>query len=236
MAARNKKAASSGTLRTFYLVLGALALVGVGALAYVVLSRGAGTAVEPVELAIQDPRVLYEKAQGMVKGPANAPVKLVVFSDYMCPYCGQFAAQVQPLLETNYVQAGKLQIVYYDFPLGGEHKHSFLAARAARCAGEAGKFWEYQALLFGRLSEWGSAEGSPVGRFRGYASELGLDAAEFERCLESDRHAELVSANRLLGLELGVSATPWVIVNGRRIGNALNYRELKEVIDQELGA
>src|SRR5690606_8784396 len=120
--------------------------------------------------------------------------QVVVFSDFMCPYCGQFTLQVERLLKENYAQTGKIHYVYYDFPLGGAHRHSFLAARAARCAGDQGKFWEYHDYLFGQQSEWSYKRNPPVGEFEDYAEALGLDRAAFSECLRSDRHADVVSA------------------------------------------
>lgn len=240
MVTQKKKATASAAsgLRRFYIVLGLVAVVGALALAYALLRGGAGgAAIEPVELAgVDDPRALYARARGVVIGPETAPVKLVVFSDFMCPYCGQFASQIKPRLQEAFVDGGRLQIVYYDFPLGGTHRHSFLAARAARCAGDQGKFWEYHDLLFGRQSEWSPEASPPVDDFIEYAGVVGVERGAFERCLKSDRYADTVTANRLLGEQLGVNATPWVIVNNRYVRNALDYGDLKQVIEQELGA
>lgn len=238
MAKKNRAAASTSRVKLFYILLGLVAVVGIGSLLYAVLGgRAGGAAVEPVAVAgTEDPRVLIQKAQGVSVGPKDAPVQVVVFSDFMCPYCGQFTLQVERLLKENYAQTGKIHYVYYDFPLGGAHRHSFLAARAARCAGDQGKFWEYHDYLFGQQSEWSYERNPPVGQFEDYAEALGLDRAAFSECLRSDRHADVVSANRLLGEQLGVNATPTVFVNGRRVERPLDWPAFKALIEGEAGA
>jgi protein-disulfide isomerase len=219
-------------MKRFYLVLGVIAVLGIAAIAFtVVRSRAGGAALEPVTIADStDSRALYERATGMQIGSATAPVKIVVFSDYQCPYCGQFASTIKPALVNEFINAGKLQFVYYDFPLGGTHKYSFIAARAARCAGDQNKFWEYHDLLFGQQSEWSFSTGVPMAEFQKYATQAGVDGAAFEACLKSDKHADVVTANRMLGDQLGVNATPTVIINNRRVVSPLDSDEISKLI------
>jgi protein-disulfide isomerase len=235
---RNAAAASKrGGLRPFYIILGLLAVIGVAAIGYAIVGGGArGAALEPIPVeGADDPRTLVEKAEGISVGNPSAPAKLLVFSDYQCPFCGQFAAQIAPLLKAEFVETGLLELVYYDFPLGGLHRHSFLASRAARCAGEQGKFWEYHDVLFGEQSRWAASSRAPLDEFEQYAERLGLDRQAFSACLRSDRFADVVSANKLLGEQLGVTGTPTLILNGRRVMNWSDYAGLKELIQQEAG-
>jgi len=111
-----------------------------------------------------------------------------------------------------------------------------VAARAARCAGDQGKFWEYHDLLFGQQSRWSTKPSVPIKQFEEYAAQLGLDTQAFGQCLNSDRHADVVSANRLLGEQLGVNGTPTVIINNKRVQRPLDYGELSELIEREAGA
>ncbi len=217
--AQKKAGKQPSNLKTFYWLLGLLAVAGIAAIAWIVLQGRAGdAALEPVDIpSAQDPQTLVAKAEGVTIGNDGAPVKMLVFSDYQCPYCGEFAAQIEPVLRKEFVDSGKLQFVYYDFPLGGSHRHSFLAARAARCAGDQDKFWQYHDMLFGKQSEWSFEAGVPVREFLTYAEELALDRSSFDSCLKSDKYQDVVSANRLLGERLGVNATPTIFVNGRRI-------------------
>lgn len=235
-----KKATARSPYRAFYIALGVVAVLGVAALVWsVARARTSKAAVRPLDLGAlaENPRALYEKAVPMKAGPDSARVRIVVFSDYTCPYCGRFAAEVQPQLMRDFVNPGKVQLVYYDFPLGGEgeHRYSFLAARAGRCAAEQGKFWPFHDLIFGQQSEWSFQPGLPVEYFERDASRLGLDPRRFAACLESDRYVDVVAANRLLGERLGVDQTPTVIMDQRRIEDPLKYADFKRRIEAALG-
>lgn len=225
----------------FYWVLAAIALVGIAALVYsVVRSRmGGSAAMEPVPIDTTNLAAINTQASPQKLGRDDAPVKLVEFADYTCPYCGQWAAQVQPRLVQDFVNTGKLQIVFYDFPLGsvGEHKYSFLAARAARCAGEQGRFWEMHDYLYGHQSEWSFASGAPVKTFEGYARAVGVDPTRYNACLESQRYADAVTASHRLGEQLGVDSTPTIIINEKRLADPGlgNYDALKKTIEDAAG-
>lgn len=226
-------------LQPFYYVLGGLLLLGIIAIGVTVIrNRGGGAALQPVPLEGLNNQEIIARAQGIKLGPDAAPAKLLVFSDFMCPYCGTFAAQIEPQLKRDFVDTGKLQLVFYDFPLGGSHVHSFLAARAARCAGDQGKFWEYHDLLFGRLSDWATSQNPPIDQLEQFARELGIDEGQFGSCLRSDKYQDVVSASRMLGDQLGVNATPTLILNGMRVRGeiGLDYDALRNLINAEIGA
>jgi protein-disulfide isomerase len=237
--AQNRKAAPATGLKKFYWVLGLLAIVGVAAIAWVVVNgRTGAAAMEPVAVeGAQDPQALVAKAQGVAVGPENAPVKMLVFSDFQCPYCGTFALQVAPVLKNEFVTNGKLQIVYYDFPLGGSHRFSFLASRAARCAGEQNRFWEYHDMLFARQADWAFEESPPVGKLLEIGKEVGLTGKEFEKCVKSDKYQDVVSANRTLGERLQVNATPTLFMNGRKVPSevGLDVKALRDLINSSAG-
>jgi protein-disulfide isomerase len=236
--ARKTAARKKGGLQPFYYVLGGLALIGIIAIAWTAMrNRGGGAALEPVPLEGLNNQEVIARAQGVKLGPDNAPAKMLIFSDFMCPYCGSFASQIEPQLKSEYIDKGKLQLVFYDFPLGGAHVHSFLAARAARCAGDQNKFWEYHNTLFGRLSDWGIASSPPVDQFIDYAGELGIDKGQFGQCLKSDKYQDVVSAGRKLGDQLGVNATPTLILNGKRVRAeiGLDWKALSELLNLEVG-
>lgn len=239
MAQKNRTRQGSN-LKPFYWVLGILAIAGVAAIAWLVMrTQTERAAVEPVAIeAARDPQALVAMAKGVAIGRDDAPVKMLVFSDFMCPFCGTFAARMEPLITSEFVQPGTLQYVYYDFPLGGSHRHSFLASRAARCAGDQGKFWEYHNLLFSEQSEWSPDSKPPVGKFIDYGNQLGLDRTAFETCVRSDKYQDIVSANRLLGEQLGVNATPTAFINAKRITAdvAMDIKALRQLINAELAA
>ncbi|HKJ03063.1 MAG TPA: DsbA family protein, partial [Longimicrobiales bacterium] len=193
---------------------------------------------EPVVVeGMDDPTQLMSLAQGITKGDANAPITIVEFADYSCPGCGAFALQVKPQLDLQFVQTGKAKFVYYDFPLVSIHPHSFLAARAARCANSMGKFWEYQDQLFRNQPSW-SVKPAVEGDLLGFAAAVGLDQGDFEACLKSDQFADVVSANLRLAEELGINGTPTIMMsrgNGmaRRLTN-FDFASIESVANDML--
>lgn len=199
----------------FYVVLGVVAAVGISAVVYSIGSTALGAAaMEPIEVeGLDDQDVLVAMAQGVTKGDEDAPITIVEFGDYACPGCGGFAMSVKPQVELLLIETGKAKFVFYDFPLTSIHPTSFLAARTARCAEDQDKFWEYHDALFRNQTSW-RLEASPISQFLSYGEDLGLDSEDFESCVKSDRHADLVSANMRLGYEMRVSSTPTIMVQG----------------------
>ena len=231
-----KTNAGATNLKPFYLLLGLIAVVGVGLIIAASRSKGSGGAVtEPIDLGTLDSRALLAKAQGITVGEASAPLKVFVFSDYMCGGCGYFATSIYPQLKSEFVDAGKVQFTYYDYPLGGSHIHSFVASRAARCAGDQGKFWEYHDLLLGRQQDWTYSRVVPMDQFFQFADIAGVDREDLQACINSDTHAEVVTANKQLGDQLGVNSTPTVILNGRHSMSPLEWNGLRTEIRRELG-
>jgi protein-disulfide isomerase len=173
---------------------------------------------------LDDLERLVELAQGVTKGSEDAPLTIIEFGDYQCPSCQWWATQVKPSVELQYIESGKAKFVFYDWPIVNGHPHAFLAARAARCAGDQGAYWEYHDNLFRNQTRW-AASTNPSGMFGDYAEQLGMDRGAFSECLNSDRHAEVVTANMELGNQLGVNGTPTVYVEqggaARRVGNDL---------------
>jgi len=207
----------------FYWILGAVAVLGIAAVGYSVGSNKLGkAATEPVEVeGLDNMETLVAMAQGVTKGDPAAPVTIAEFSDYQCPGCGAFALTVKPQLDLMYIQTGKAKFVYYDFPLISIHPHSFLAARAGRCANDQGKFWEFQQVIFRNQSTW-ATQTQVEGNFVDYAAEAGAEKGAFEACLKSDAHADVISANLRLAEELGIEGTPTVMVSmGRGMARRL---------------
>ncbi|MBA3968639.1 MAG: thioredoxin domain-containing protein [Gemmatimonadetes bacterium] len=220
-------------LMPFYLILGVVALVGLGLLARQMMAGGGTAAKAPVPVTM-DPAQLAQ-VQGISVGRADAPVQIFEFADFQCPGCGEFARFVSPIIKERYVQAGTVRYVYYDFPLP-MHPHAFLASRAARCANEQGKFWEYHDVLYGRQSQW-SPQRDATDSFIEYARDIqGLDQGPFRDCVRSDRYAREVTENIKLGESLGVNGTPTVFINGKRLPNVPGPKELDVLIQQEVGA
>lgn len=208
----NKK--GGGDLRRFYIILAAVALVGIAAVGYSV-GTGAFRGATHVPLSLEDtddPRRLMELAVPVIDGDPDAPVSILVFGDYLCGHCATFSLRERPRILSEYVETGKARLVYYDFVLNPEPEYgTFLAARAARCAGDQGHFWEFHDQLYLNQLRWGMESGK-AGIFQRYAEGMGLDGPEFRACLNSDRHAVEVSANREMALALGLGGTPAILV------------------------
>lgn len=237
---RRQRPATRGggsNLKPFYIALVVVAVAGVAWIAFSLTGAGGSAATAPIDLTgMEDPQQLVSTAKGITAGEPDAPVQILVFSDFTCPACRGFSTTVEPLVKQNYVEPGLVRITYYDFPLGGagQHRHSFVAARAGRCALEQGRFWDYHDVLFGRQGEWSFSRTAPVEQLTQYATYVGMDQAEFSECLNSDRHADVVTANKLLGEQLGVGATPTIFVGERSFAQWSNYEAMAQAIEREL--
>jgi protein-disulfide isomerase len=159
------------------------------------------------------------------RGPANAPVTIVEFADFECPFCGGLFPQLK-LIEESY--AGKLRVVYRQFPLTNIHSHAQKAAEASLCANEQQRFWEYHDSLFRNQQDL------TVEALKRRASDLKLDTAAFNTCLDSGKQADAIRREKAEGSQLGVGGTPTVFINGRLLTGAPSYASIKAIIDDEL--
>ncbi|MGH7502617.1 MAG: DsbA family protein [Longimicrobiales bacterium] len=223
-------------LKVLYGILGLVALLGGGWIVYSVKGGGAA-AIEPIELAdVASSQELLAMATGIAAG-AESGVQVLVFSDFTCPACQGWAGFIEPQLKAEYISTNRIKYVYYDFPLGGtDHPWGFIAARAARCANDQDKFWEYHDVLFARQNEWAISRTPPIDQLVDYGELINLGMNAFESCVRSDEHADVVTANRMLGDRLGVGATPTIFIGSRSIPDWRNYDEVKKAIEAELGA
>jgi protein-disulfide isomerase len=238
-AASKKRPGQGPNLRTFYIILAVVAVAGIGWIGYSMVGGGTSAVMDPIELTgVDDPQALLRQAQGVMAGAVEgSPAQVLVFSDFTCPACQRFVQFVEPQIKAEFVANSAIRYTYYDYPLGGagQHRYGFLAARAARCAGDQGKFWEYHDLLFGRQAEWSYTPRPPVDEFVEYAGLLSLNGGTFRGCLESDKYADIVTANRLLGDRLGVSGTPTVFIGSRSIQDWSNFEAVRAAIQREMG-
>lgn len=220
-------------LLPFYVVLGLVAIGG-AYLLYRQLSGPSGSAATTLQRVVMTPEQL-NRVPGISQGSPGAPVVIMEFADFQCPACGQFARFSKPLV-ADHIQNGNVRFVWYDFPLVQIHANAMLAARAGRCANEQERFWEYHDVLFGRQSEW-SPSTRAVDLFVGYTQQAGVDRQAFEACLRSDRFQQEVSESYEMGSSLGVSGTPTLFVNGKRIDRIPARRaEWDELVRQEMGS
>jgi protein-disulfide isomerase len=179
-----------------------------------------------VAVLLEPPRVKVDAGDDPVKGPEGAPVTIVEFSDFQCPYCARVPAVLKQIAQ-NY--GDKVKVVFRDFPLLAIHPQAAKAAEAGACAFDQGKFWEMHDKLF---ENQGSLQ---VADLKKRAEELGLDAAVFAECLDSGRKAAEWQADLKEGEAYGVQSTPSFFVNGRAVVGAQPFETFAQVIEDELG-
>ena len=178
-----------------------------------------------VRILLAPPAADVDPQGGNVRGSNDAPVTLVEFADYQCPYC----SKVNPVLQAMEKEYGdRLKVVYKDFPLP-MHPNAQKAAEGARCAGEQGKFWEYHDLLF-------SSHQVDLPSLKRHAGELKLDQTKFDTCLDSGAEAAAVKKDLAEGTRLGLSGTPSFFVNGHFFSGAADSAILHEIIGMEMPA
>ncbi len=159
-------------------------------------------------------------------GPADAPVLIIEFSDYQCPYCKKWHDEVFFRLLEEY--GDRVRFVYRDFPLSSIHPFAATAAEAANCAGEQDAYWEYHSALFSE------AYGFSRKAFEQYANDLQLDMTAFTECLDSRRYRDEVQADYRDAAALGVNSTPTFFINGRPVLGAQPYEVFVRIIEEEL--
>ncbi len=172
-----------------------------------------------------------EVTQNNTMGNPNAPVHIIEYGDFQCPYCLKFWAETEPQLIEEYVNTGKVYFEYRSFPIIGPE--SAWAAEGAYCAGDQNKFWEYHDTLF---TNW---TGENIGDFTKekltqYAEVLGLNMAEFEACLSEEKHKGAVEQDKAEAEANGVYATPTFFINGFKLEGSQPFSILKEYIEQAL--
>jgi protein-disulfide isomerase len=181
-----------------------------------------------------EPIDVPEDGAAFVMGDPIAPVTIVEFTDYQCPFCARHATQTMPQIKANFIDTGQVRYVIMDFPIISNHPQATKAAEAARCAGDQEAYLEMHDVLFERQQQW-SGNINAAGLFIDYAEQIGLEMATFTECLESGQYESAVLANLQTGVELGIRGTPSFFANGYFINGAQPY-ELFEQAVQELSA
>ncbi len=177
-----------------------------------------------VKIRFEPQRVDVEVADAPIKGAESAPVTVVEFSDFQCPYCSSVTPTLKKITETY---GDKVRIAFRHFPLGF-HDKAQKAAEASLCAKEQGKFWEMHDAMFADQKQL------DVAQLKTTAAGLEVDTAKFDECLDSGKYADAVKKDAEAGQAAGVSGTPAFFINGRMIEGAVPYEQLAAVIDDEL--
>ena len=159
-------------------------------------------------------------------GPADAPITIIEFSDFQCPYCQRWHNEVWKKLAVEYPT--QIRLVYRDFPLYSIHPDAASAANAAECSNEQNKYWEFHNLLLS------GSEGFGEGAYQSYASSLKMDMTSFQQCLDENRYEAEITADFDYASSIGIQSTPTFFVNGVALIGAQPYEVFKEVIDLEL--
>jgi len=246
-ASSEPRATSSGTITfkrsNFYMALAPLMFVCGLAAGYVIWGRPDAAHGFESDLAVgvesdqaqATPTLVPEKLQRVAVsvdddpylGPHNAPVTIIEFSDFECPYCVRFYFDtLVPLLEMFPQQ---IRFVYRDFPLVNIHSNARPAAEAAQCAFAQGKFWEFHNRIFQNQSRLGTE------LYMEIAAEIGLDQLEFDQCFTSGQFADEVNRDFNAARELGITGTPSFFINGRPMVGAQPLEVFVAIVEEELG-
>lgn len=215
---------SNPNLPIYLLLAGMVALILVALLILPGLSSGA-------DLIVPTPLARPAAADNSMGDP-QAPVQVVEFSDFQCPYCRRFTQEVEPQLAAEYVGTGKVYFTYRQFPILGTA--SVRAAEASLCAREQGAFWPYHDVLFANQDETNPQSFSEE-RLASFAEAVGMDKRDFSRCLAERRYAAEVQADAQTAFGAGMNSTPNFLINGLKITGLLPYSEFAQVIEEALG-
>ena len=168
-------------------------------------------------------------------GNPEAPVTMVEFSDFQCPFCRKLWRDTLPHIKEKYVKKGLVRFVYRDFPLNSIHPGAEPAALAGECADEEGKFWAMHDKIFEEQEKGGQGT-VEFGAFdlKKWAREIGLDGLRFDSCLDSRKYAAEVEGDLKAGQSAGITGTPGTFVNGRLIQGAVPFSQFEAIIEEEL--
>lgn len=169
----------------------------------------------------------FAEEDDVFTGNPDAPVTIVEFSDFECPFCAAFYQNTLPQIEENYIKTGKVKLVFRDFPLPF-HANAQKAAEAAECAGEQGKFWEMHDIIFDNQTTISAAD------LKNYAINLNLNSIQFNDCLDSGKYADEVGKDMNDGSAAGVTGTPTFFINGEKLVGAQPFSVFEEILDKKL--
>ena len=188
-------------------------------------------APQPVRISLDD---------DPIRGDPNAPITIIEFSDFQCPFCARFHVETLPSILEEYIEEGKVNLVYRDFPIQSIHPNALPAAVAAECADEQGKYWEYHDILFEKQSSWSRLDSnSAISTFSQFADDIGLEQQQFDSCLETGKYLEEVQGDLRDGRDYDITGTPGFFIGNDDIGfvkinGAQPFESFKRIIDAQL--
>ncbi len=199
-------------------------------------------APQPTPQPTQQTKKIKSLLQGAagIEGKQDAPVVIIEYSDYQCPFCRKWFEDAKTQLDKEYIQTGKVLFLYKDFPLGF-HPMAPTYAQAARCAGDEGKYWEMHDKIFEEQAKFGQGTISSLTKedVKKWAQDMGLNSSKFNTCLDSGKYTSAVQTNTAEGASVGVSGTPSFVIGkadgtGQLIVGAQPYPVFKSAIDDLL--
>lgn len=215
-------------------------VMGVVLIGWIVLSNKGNKSSQ--SFSIQTPAVIQKNIDTNMPtiGDINAPVTMVEYGHFKCPFCNRFFRETKPQITEKYIKTGKVKFVWKDFPYEGGDSEK--ASEAAHCAQDQGRFWEYHDLLFTYIwknyySKNINGEESSVftdAKLKEFSSQLGLDMIRFNGCLDSGKYIKLVRDNYNEGIAQGVKSTPTFLINGQKIVGAQPFSVFEQIIDSKL--
>jgi protein-disulfide isomerase len=161
-------------------------------------------------------------------GDEDAPLTIVEFSDFQCPFCARFRSQTFDQLKSEYIDTGKVKFVYRDFPLHSIHSEAGKSAEAAQCANDQGKFWEYHDKIFENQQSLSNSN------YKQWATDLGLDSSKFNECLDSGKYTNEVANDLKDATATGGRGTPYFLVGNQPLSGAQPFSAFQALIDSQL--
>lgn len=216
--------AATGVNR-FYLVLGLAAVAGIALLWY--LTGRSKTVSIPVDVTI----LAADTAgfRGYLLGSDTAKVEVSVYADFQCPACQQFETIQFPTVRQQLIETGLVRWRYRDFPLDEIHPHARVAAHAAACADEQGRFWPMHDAIYASQPNWFPMRNA-AGAFSDLAKDVGLDVSRYNECMQSAKYAGRIQASVAEGKKLGVSGTPQFLIGGRLYQNVMPSDSIRAIV------
>lgn len=204
-------------------IIAAFAIVVAAILIIPGLSRQAtGEVVVPTSAA-------YPQANGTALGDPDAPVKVDLFSDFLCSHCKDFSRDEEPGIIKDYVDTGKVYLVYHSFRVIAPESDN--GAMAALCAADQGRFWEYKDIVFENVGVTPNPMSNAT--LEAYAKALGLDSSQFDKCLTGGKYRQKIKEEQALGVQRGITGTPGFLINNSKV---VDRSQLRVAIEQALAA
>lgn len=212
-------------MKGFYAALAGVVVVGLGALGWM-LTRPR-TASIPANVTVQAADTAGFR--GYLLGSDSAKLEITEYADYQCPFCQTFDQLQLPTIRQQLIDSGRLRWRYRDFPLQ-QHSFSRLAAHSAACADEQGKYWDQHRRIYEGQQDWAEArDAGPI--FRQYARANGLDLGRYDGCMRTAKYAGRIQASYDEGVQLGITATPTLLIGGRLYQGRLDSDAIVKLVD-----